>query len=130
MLLLSYLNMICSLCTSKNILGTTVGNIKIETQDFKMEDLMGSVLDLLLLTKKENYEEGMGFIKTAPWDELCSHVGDGVDLQDIGLFNKTFNVPVLTSSIIVGSQVLIRGKKRTSLVHPSLLGTLLKSVGV
>ena len=116
-------------CNFEPILGTKIGNIKIETDDFELANIMGSILQLLVIIKKETFYNEGEFIRTQD-SSLCQFVGEGVDLQQLASFNSTYTNPVLTSARIVGEKILIQGRKRSTLVNSSLLATLLNAINI
>ena len=61
---------------------------------------------------------------------MCSVVGEGVDIQALQGYNRTFNLPVLTSARVIGEKIMIRGRKRSTLLDPNLMATLLQSVNI
>ena len=62
-----------------------------------MNDLMGALLDLLNTAKKENFVKLKDkHIRTNPGDNMCSVVGDGIDIQALTTYNRTFNIPILS----------------------------------
>ena len=61
---------------------------------------------------------------------MCSVVGEGIDIQALSGYNRTFNLPILTSARVIGNKIMIRGRKRSTLLDPDLMATLLKSVNI
>ena len=45
-------------------------------------------------------------------------------------YNRTFNLPILTSAHVIGKKIMIQGRKRSTLLDPDLMATLLKSVNI
>ena len=123
------ITIIDSQCNYEPILGTKIGDIKIETDDFELANIMGSILQLLVIIKRETFHHEGDFIRTQD-SSLCQFVGDGVDLQQLSSFNSTYTSPILTSARIVGEKILIQGRKRSTLVSSKLLATLLKAINI
>ena len=118
-------------CSNEPVLGTRVGNIRVETDDFEMSEIVSSILELLVVVKRETFEQDYqgDFIKTSN-SSLCQFVGEGINLQDLSNYNTTFIHPILTSARIIGNKILIQGNKRSTLVDSHLLATLLHTIGV
>ena len=90
---------------------------------------MGSVLDLTLTAMKETFGlVKQDIIRTDEDNDLCSLVGEGVNLQSLDRFNRTFGIPILTSARIFSSKILIQGQDRSTLIDLHLLSTLLTSI--
>ena len=85
---------------------------------------------MLIIVKKETFEQQGEFIKTGKDSNLCQFIGEGINLQQLSDFNTSISLPILTSARIVGEQILIQGQKWSTLVSSSLLATLLKSTKV
>ena len=97
-------------CFTENILGTVTGSVELSQHDYDMNDLMGALLDLLNTAKKENFVKLKDrHIRTNPGDIMCSVVGEGIDIQELSTYNKTFNIPILTSARVVGEKIMIGG---------------------
>ena len=110
-LLGSYSDLGAGECLTSNILGTTSRDVLIDIQEFNIEEMMESVLDLTLLAKKETFKLiKEDIVRTDENNELCSIAGEGVNLQNLDRFNRTFGIPILTSARIVNKTILIQGR--------------------
>ena len=90
--------------------------------------MLGSVLDLTLTAMRETFQQDI--IRTGENNDICSLVGEGVNLQALHRFKRTYNIPILTSARVVSGQILIQGQDRSTLIDPNLLATLLTSIGL
>ena len=118
-------------CYTENILGTMTGSVELNQEDFSMKDLLGSLLDLMNTAKKEGFVKLKDkHVRTSPGDLMCSVVGEGIDIQALSDYNRTLNLPILTSARVIGKKIMIRGRKRSTLLDPDLMATLLKSVNI
>ena len=118
-------------CLTSNTLGTIRQDVIIETENFDLQEMMSSILDLVLATKMEGFELVRGnFIKTPPGNNLCALASEGVRLQRLGIFNRTYGTPIMTSSRIVNDKVLLDGLERSALVDIEFLSTLLSAIGI
>ena len=63
-LLLGRVITISGQCFQEDVLGTVIGNVKVKQEDFKLSNIMGSIMQLLLLVKRETFVELNDFIKT------------------------------------------------------------------
>ena len=98
-------------CYTENILGTMTGSVELNQEDFSMKDLLGSLLDLLNTAKKEGFVKLKDkHVRTSPGDLMCSVVGEGIDIQALSGYNRTFNLPILTSARVIGNKIMIRGR--------------------
>ena len=108
LLLGSYSDLGAGECLTSSILGTQTRDVQIEIQEFDIHQMMGSVLDLTLLAMKETFKlVKEDIVRTDENNELCSIVGEGVNLQSLDRFNRTFGIPILTSARIVNGKILI-----------------------
>ena len=118
-------------CLTSNTLGTIRQDVIIETENFDLQTMMSSILDLVLATKMGGFELVRGnFIKTPPGNNLCALASEGVRLQRLGIFNRTYGTPIMTSSRIVNNKVLLDGLERSALVDIEFLSTLLSAIGI
>ena len=118
-------------CLTSNILGTTSRDVLIDIQEFNLKEMMESVLDLTLLAKEETIQLiKEDIVRTDSKNEMCSIAGEGVNLQNLDRFNRTFGIPILTSARIVNQKILIPGRERGTLIDLNLLSTLLSSIGM
>ena len=86
----------------------------------------GTMPHLLNTAKKEGFVKLKDkHIRTSPGDLMCSVVGEGIDIQSLNGYNRTCNLPILTSARVVGEKIMIRGRKRSTLLDPNLMATLL-----
>ena len=70
-----------------------------------MKDMLGSLLDLLNTAKKEGFVKLKDkHVRTSSGDLMCSVVGEGIDIQALHGYNRTFNLPILTSARGIGSR--------------------------
>ena len=125
-LLIVTLKIIDGQCNYEPILGTKVGNIKIETDDFELSNI---ILQLLVIIKRETFHRVGDFVQTSN-SSLCQFAGNGVNLQQLSSFNSTFTLPILTSARVIGDKILIQGNKRSTLVSSKLLATLLHAINI
>ena len=129
LLLVSYSDLGASECLTSSILGTQTRDVQIDIQEFDLNQMMGSVLDLTLTAMKETFGlVKQDIIRTDEDNDLCSLVGEGVNLQSLDRFNRTFGIPILTSARIVSGKILIQGQDRSTLIDLHLLSTLLTSI--
>ena len=83
-------------------MGTMTGSVDLVQNDFSMKDMLGSLLDLLMMAKEEGFVKiNSNHVRTSPGDMMCSIVGEGVDIQAVQDYNKMFQLPILTSSRII-----------------------------
>ena len=101
LLLVSYSDLGASECLTSSILGTQTRDVQIDIQEFDLNQMMGSVLDLTLTAMKETFGlVKQDIIRTDEDNDLCSLVGEGVNLQSLDRFNRTFGIPILTSAVV------------------------------
>ena len=118
-------------CYTDSIMGTNPGSIDLVQNDFSMREMLGSVLDLLMTAKAEGFVKlNDNHVRTSPGDMMCSIVGEGVDIQALQDYNKTFHLPILTSARLIGKKIMIRGRQRSTLLEQKLMSTLLLSVNI
>ena len=83
-------------CYTDAIMGTMTGSIDLVQNDFSMREMLGSVLDLLMTAKAEGFVKlNDNHVRNSPGDMMCSVVGEGVDIQALQDYNKTFHLPIL-----------------------------------
>jgi hypothetical protein len=129
MLIIFSLKLISTQCSYEPVLGTKVGNIKIERDDFELSNIVNSILQLLVIVKRETFHQVGNFVQTSN-SSLCQFVGQGVNLQQLSDYNSTFTLPILTSARVIGNKILIQGNKRSTLVDSNLLATLLHAIDI
>ena len=89
LLLGSYSDLEAEECLTSNILGTTSRDVLIDIQEFNINQMMGSVLDLTLLAMKETFKlVKEDIVRTDENNELCSIAGEGVNLQNVSTHCK------------------------------------------
>ena len=59
-----------SQCFSEPILGTKIGNIRVERVDFEIRDFVSAILQLLIIVKKETFENLGEFVKTVKTNRI------------------------------------------------------------
>ena len=101
--LLIYLIMrVNSQCYTEPILGTKIGSVQIETDDFELSNIMSSILQLLIIVKRESLEQQGEFIVTRRDSSLCQFVGEGIDPgqeeKHIGELGPSRHSPAINSN--------------------------------
>ena len=99
------------------------------TTDIDTTEIIQAFLDLVSLTRRDSFEilgTSPALIHTNPGDDLCSFVSHGISLQALDrTINATHKAPVLTSSRIVGAQILVEGTNVSTLVPKEVFTSLL-----
>ena len=123
-----------SQCVMEPVLGSKIASRNVITTEIDTTEILQAFLDLVSLTRRDSFEilgTSPVLIHTNPGDDLCSFVSHGISLQALDrTINATHKAPVLTSSRIVGAQILVEGTNVSTLVPKIVFTSLLHTLNM
>ena len=93
------------------MLRTKIANREVITKEVDITEMLQAFLNLVSLARQDSFHilgSSPGLVHTKQGDDLLAFVSEGISLQSLdSTVNATHQAPVLTSSRIVGSMVLV-----------------------